>query len=425
MRQSSVLAVLFLVGINIPIHAQSPQIGSVVTVQSSNSKGVPGHKQLGGGTGFDRIPNGTACKVTKLGAPVKKRWIQVAFGDKRPWIITKYVASVAAGTDNPAPTPSTNSYVIGCWNLEHFGLTSTRGFPENTRGGPTYPMRDAASYRKIANTISQKLNAQLLLLSEIKGENIVEDGDTLARSESLDRLLRELPNSYDYTIGYAGGKQRLAFLYNTNTVEVHEVLEFQVLNKQVQGKGTFDRKPLAAYVTLKSGTTNRNDLVIVGVHLASGQRNNKNHDAAMKEVRRQIKGLQAQGDLGGSKEQDILIMGDFNANMFQAPIEQFFLTMDDTPDTANGFWDVLAGDNYPVTRLSGTPLKLRSSTIDYIISSRFGGTLKGLVGEEITAKSATVHTELLPTNRETFRKLQSDHLPVTIRVKVMADTDRQ
>lgn len=97
--------------------------------------------------------------------------------------------------------------------------------------------------------------------------------------------------------------------------------------------------------------------------------------------------------------------------------------MDDSVDTPNGFWDVLAGDNYPVTRLSGVPLKLRSSIIDYIIASRFGGNLRGLVGEEVTVDSATVHTELLPPNPEDFRRLQSDHLPVTVRVKVMADTD--
>ena len=62
--------------------------------------------------------------------------------------------------------------------------------------------------------------------------------------------------------------------------------------------------------------------------------------------------------------------------------------------------------------------------IDYIIASRFGGSHMGLVGEEISAKSATVHTGLLPSNPEDFRRLQSDHLPVTVKVKVMADTDK-
>ena len=113
-------------------------------------------------------------------------------------------------------------------------------------------------------------------------------------------------------------------------------------------------------------------------------------------------------------------MGDLNANMFLPPVEDFFVEMDDPA----GDWDILAGDNYPATRLSEVPLQLRSSQIDCIIASRRTTTRNGLVGDEITDTEAHVHTELLDWKApDAFRRDLSDHLPVTIRVRVTDDRD--
>ena len=46
-----------------------------------------------------------------------------------------------------------------------------------------------------------------------------------------------------------------------------------------------------------------------------------------------------------------------------------------------------------------------------------------LAGEEVTAAQAFVREGLIDGNAERFRRRASDHLPVTIGVKVMADTD--
>ncbi len=75
-------------------------------------------------------------------------------------------------------------------------------------------------------------------------------------------------------------------------------------------------------------------------------------------------------------------MGDFNANAFHSPAEQFFIDMD-APQSDR--WDVLAAGAYPATRLSGVPLAQRTSQIDYIIASIHGGNRTGLVGAEIAA----------------------------------------
>ena len=92
----------------------------------------------------------------------------------------------------------------------------------------------------------------------------------------------------------------------------------------------------------------------------------------------------------------------------------------------NGDWDVLVGDNYPATRLSGVPLGLDRSQIDYVIVSRFRmGARTGLSGQEISAATATVHTGLIQAQggADAYRRDLSDHLPVTVRVQIIDDDD--
>lgn len=110
-----------------------------------------------------------------------------------------------------------------------------------------------------------------------------------------------------------------------------------------------------------------------------------------------------------------------NANMFAPPAEQFFLEMDDS----DGLWDVFADPGYSVTRLSGVPLQLRNSTIDYLIATRMTAQRNGLSGEEVTDSQADVHSELVPAfgGPDAYRRRLSDHLPVTVRVRVMTDSD--
>jgi len=93
-------------------------------------------------------------------------------------------------------------------------------------------------------------------------------------------------------------------------------------------------------------------------------------------------------------------------------------------DSPNSIWDVLAGNDYPATRLSGVPLALRTSQIDYVIASRKIGTHNGLVDDELVGNEAKVHTELLDWKAaDVFRKDLSDHLPVTVKIRVVDDSD--
>jgi len=75
--------------------------------------------------------------------------------------------------------------------------------------------------------------------------------------------------------------------------------------------------------------------------------------------------------------------------------------------------------------LQAPPLVQHNSAIDYIIASRKTQQRAGLLGEEITESQATVHEDLVPAfgGPDGFRRRLSDHLPVTVRVRVTNDTD--
>lgn len=308
------------------------------------------------------------------------------------------------------PLYAQESYVVGAWNLEHFHEGAKRGFPEGTLRA-----RRTSDYQFIAATIKQ-LDAKLLVLSEINGElveQVDEDGSfEEVQSPELQKLIGMLGPTYDYVIADSGDAQRIAMLFDTAFVRLNEACETNFPNIKVQKKGLFDRQPLYAHFTFLEDGQERNDLVVVGVHLASGQDHNKNHDRAMQKLVKELGDARAQEFCIPDDEFDVMIAGDFNANRFGGPKEEFWDEME------GAGWDVLGDDaaTYSATRLSGKPLGLKTSKIDYIIVS------KGLAGEEVTARDPTIHTELISTPDQ-FRLKASDHLPITVKINLMGDSD--
>lgn len=317
---------------------------------------------------------------------------------------------------SPSPTqapigtaaPAAQCHVVGIWNLERFSPRGSRGFPENTRGGPSYGPRSDDDLHALAVAI-QQMQARALMLNEVGGVDRRRPG----RSETLDRLLPHLGATWTYHVGASGGGQRLAFLYDTRYVEVLQTAELDIPHEEVDGSDVAEKNPLVTVVRLKDARGARNDLVFVGLHLASGQHNVDNHDRAMALT---VDALQrARGQLYGATERDFLMGGDLNANRDDRHRERFFDDLE-----ANG-WRVLATPNGPATRLAGVPLGL-GDAIDYLIASAGPG---GLFGHEVTAPAATVHHELAtgPDRWNTFRARLSDHFPVTTCVSLQDDDD--
>jgi len=382
-------------------------INDRVRLRAYSNLGVPLHPGSGNRGVSGRLIDGAIATVREIDP--QNGWIRITSGDSEGWIIRRYIAEVII--DSTAET-----YVVGSWNLEHFHNGATRGFPENTRGGPSYPGRTQNDYESIA-AIIEAIEVRILVLEEVYAREVEVDGETDIRSQEVERLIDILgPSNYDYVIGESGRSQHIAILYDIRFVRLNTVCECDLPNTQVGGKRLFDRQPLIAHFTFLDGGEARNDLAIVGVHLASGQSRTTNHDRAMELLVDELRQARTDGDCIPSDENDILITGDFNANRFDNRREQFWDRME-----SNG-WDVLGDNdaNYPATRLSEHPLGLHNSKLDYIIVTRNN---RGLGGEEVLAQQATIHTDLIGNDPVSFRRNASDHIPVTIQVRVMDDTD--
>lgn len=354
---------------------------------------------------------------------------------------------------------------VGTWNLEHFGDDKGRGFPENRRGGPSYPGRTDAQYDNVARIIHE-LDFGVLALQEINGREaklffdesigeyvVATDADIDAAvdddleiwqvSTEVEKLVDALASNhsrdFQYIIAEEGRSQRLALMWDTDRVEQVGFCEADFENTRVQGKGLFDRQPLVSeFRLLDAAGDPANDFVVVNVHLASGQQNGRNHRDAMRRIRRQIMQWRVEDSCISANEHDVVIMGDFNAQRFTGAREFFFDDMEGDGQMVvgdEGHWDVLGDDpqTYLATRLSGVPLAQGGSVIDYIIATRFNagflgmGSAAGMVGQEIDANitQAHVHAELVTAagGADSFRRDASDHLPVSVDVIVIPDDD--
>ena len=387
-------------------------VNDSVRLKAFSHLGVPLHPGSGNNAVSGRLPDGLIASVEEIDA--SNGWIKISSGTESGWIIKKYIAQVLSSSG----TPLTGlSYVVGSWNLEYLKEGKTRGFPENTRGGPSYRARIQEDYETIASMI-ESIEARIIVLEEVYAKEIEESGERKMRSIEVEKLIGILgSDNYDYEVGKTGGTQHIAILYDKRYVRMNAVCECNIPEEEGFKKNLFDRQPLFAHFTFMHQGQPMNDLVVVGVHLASGQHRTKNHDRAMELLIEELKQARQDEWCIPSDENDILITGDFNANRFDNKVEQFWAVME------NNGWDVLGddGSSYPATRLSGHPLQLRNSKIDYIIVTKDN---RGLSGEEITADRATVHTDLVGSDPVSFRRHASDHIPVTINVMVMNDTDQ-
>lgn len=262
--------------------------------------------------------------------------------------------------------------------------------------------------------ISQELEAAVLVLTEINGFTAIGEEGECIESPELDRLLSHLGESFDYEITASGNQQHVAILYDKTKVRLNTMFEIEVPYEREQNKDIFARDPLVAHLTfLVQGVDHGlNDFVIVGLHLASGQKNHKNHDKAMQILLDNLDFLLEEGEELPSGETDIIITGDLNLSIFDNKRERVLERME------AGEYDILADDPYPATRLSGVPLDPKSK-IDYIIVT---DEMRGQ-DNEVDTSQATVHQNLANQDYAGFRRVFSDHFPVTVKVNLLPDDD--
>ena len=307
---------------------------------------------------------------------------------------------------------SDECYTVSTWNLEHYSFSRKRGFPENTRNGRTYSPRKTLQREKIAVAMRTRINTRIIVLNEIDGKE-VQNGLTI-----LGDLVKRLGSSWKFRIGSEGRNQRIAVVWDSRFAKLNAYKEIKIEEFKVNGKDIFEKDPLLAHFTLLKDGESMNDLLVVGLHLVSGQHMVRNHDTAMARLRKELKALRGNDPILPRSEADILIVGDLNANAFDNHVEHFF------KDFNRGNWRVLAKEgSYPATRLAGVPLNY-GDPIDYILATVKSNEFGGLLGEEVLEPEAKVWTDLIEDGDfEKFREVYSDHLPVSVCVRLMKDTD--
>ena len=304
------------------------------------------------------------------------------------------------------------SITVGTWNWEWFHSSAKRGFPE-LPASRKFPPRTDADLKVLASEI-EKLGLSLVLLQEIQGVDIEGDyGENGAYGPVMDRLLKQFASpTWDYAMGSSGGSQRLAMLYRRDTLHMNSFVELDDKDE------VFERTPIFAHFTIIDADSTYNDFTAVDVHLKSGQHKTAIHDLQMGTLRAAIDVFREKGQGMPKGENDIIIGGDLNANRFDKKQEAFW----DIYETAG--LDILADDDstYSATRMSGKDdYGLHESKIDYLIVSSWKG---GLLGNEVAQTTGQVHTELLERYSPLrYRERLSDHLAVTVTIKVVQDDD--
>jgi exonuclease III len=359
---------------------------------------------------YFRWPDATEAKVVQDDG----NWVKIAAAGRQVWLLERYLELVEPATDDESGNETLTLH-IGAWNLEHFQDGASRGFPEFT-GQSSLSPRSEDDLKRIAEAIRGHLRLSCLMLSEISGV------PGQRQSSELQRLCTYVGPSWAYIIGSSGGRngsQRVAIIYDQNRVEKISDWEYQIPRREVQGEDVFDRDPLVGYFRAKIGSQPGTDFVLVSLHLASGQGNNRNHNEAMDELRREIRtSLSTRADLRGEK--DIMMGGDLNASRYDGSVETFWDGFDSsTTDPLSMNYVTLAGahaEDYKGTRVKGTP-PYPGSYIDYLIGS-------ASLTNRLVLPSAKVHHELAQTGDfYRYRVDFSDHFPITVSLKVAADDD--
>jgi len=302
----------------------------------------------------------------------------------------------------PADQGSSSDYRISTWNLEYFNDHHQRGFPEYFFGGPLYEPRTDEDYAAIADVIGRQLDLAIIVMQEVNAEQGTRSAWGGPMSIELDRLLDYLGSEYAYAVTESGHPQHVAIVWDTTRTRVDTVFEIHYPEMLVDGQDVFLRDPLVAKFTLLSGEA-APELVIVGLHLASGKSYTRNHDSAFVLVLDTLSSLVSAptGMLAGMH--NLIIAGDLNFDFFDADRETFVEQME------LGAWDVLADWDYRRTRLGGVPLA-PESRLDYLICTDAMRQPAGLIDQP----AASVHADLAGDGYDSFRRVFSDHLPVSV-----------
>ena len=195
---------------------------------------------------------------------------------------------------------------VTTWNIEHLG-SDGRGFGGGFGAG-NLPRRSEAQLRQIGEFIRDTLQSDVIAVQEI-----AKTGPDHTSLE-LDTITAHMGSNWEYFLADHPAESDMAngFVWNTDTVNVLKAFTMHLPNVALAGKELFDRRPIGVYLELKEeGETDLNDIVLINVHLASGQDFDENHAIAMIAIEHAMNGVLRENEIA---ESDRVILGDFNDN---------------------------------------------------------------------------------------------------------------
>ena len=308
--------------------------------------------------------------------------------------------SFAAGED----------YRLGVWNIEKLSTKAMRGFPEH-RGREQFGPRTDEDLEKIATYLQDEIKPDCLILTEIDDDG---QGSTALkpRSAQLDKVVEKMGDNWKYYLGRTGGDLRIGVLFNGDRIKIkrRSMVNLPAPEFKVADEDVCDRDPFIVYLTfLDENGNEQNDLFLIGLHLKSGKSFIHNHMAAVAKVLGDLRSKTVRTDLGlppASEEDDYIIVGDCNDNAHKRTGFKYIF------DYLEGAgYDHLGPDDntHPPTRVNG-------SQIDHIFVS------KNLLNNGIIEDSFKIHT-VPEDQRLEYRKVYSDHFPVTVDLTAHEDED--
>lgn len=297
---------------------------------------------------------------------------------------------------------------VGVWNIEKLSDTAKRGFPE-LRGDDALPARTNSDLVKMAKYIRDELQVDALMVTEIDADSPFSTSQR-PQSKQLNAVAAEMGDNWKYFLGRTGEKLRLGLLFNTDRVRLKKLVNLQAPEFPVTGKDVLARDPFIAWISAVDDGDDKNDLILICVHLKSQQGPFK--DNRMAAIAKLI------GDFNNSKirnaltlpskneEPEAILLGDCNDSSFK---RSGFKYMFDYLKGV-GFAHVRnSSGSYPHTRVNG-------SQIDHLFAT------KKVRNEAMVDGSFKVHT-VPSSQRFEYRKSLSDHFPVTIDLKIRDDDD--
>ncbi len=272
------------------------------------------------------------------------------------------------------------TFRVGTWNLEFLGA------PPNLRTDT--PPRDEGDYAAIGRKVVE-LGVVVLAVQEVNDE------------ASLRKVAAGAGPSWDVVLGTSGswndGKtaQHIGFLFDRAAVDLLFAEELLQLPREYEGQPIFHRVPVTAAFKHKASGC---DFRLVTVHLKAGQKEvdgQKRRGAAIA-LAKWLGEVRA----GADEDPDVVLLGDFNATYGTEPEVEF---------ERSGLLRLL-------DQAKSTPTIMHfPEPIDQVAGST------GFA--ELRAGSLAVDNDCDGLSREQWRKIYSDHFPVTAAIAAGGDDD--